>query len=173
MSNPYRIYVVNLSKHNNGDHDGTWLAVSDYTDAEELQEAIDGVSQGADWAIHDYDGGPALGEGPTTTSLMAVVEAIEAHGETLVTAWIGHHGHSHSPDLEGVSDAIADADHGVWDSPADWAEDFLESTGALAEVPAYLRSYIDFEAYARDAELGGDMGFIKLPNGTVWAISNH
>jgi antirestriction protein len=38
-----------------------------------------------------------------------------------------------------------------------YAEDLLDSTGELDQVPEHLRSYIDVEAYARDIELNGDV----------------
>ena len=38
-----------------------------------------------------------------------------------------------------------------------WAEDQLECTGELDQVPEMFRSYFDVAAYARDLELNGDV----------------
>jgi antirestriction protein len=46
---------------------------------------------------------------------------------------------------------------GSWESLEAWAEELLESSGDLDQVPQHLRPYIDVEAYARDLELGGDV----------------
>ena len=46
---------------------------------------------------------------------------------------------------------------GAWDSLEAYAEELLEGSGDLDQVPQHLRSYIDVEAYARDLELGGDV----------------
>lgn len=46
---------------------------------------------------------------------------------------------------------------GEYESWAAMAEDFLDETGALADVPEQLRNYIDFQAYGRDIRLNGDM----------------
>jgi antirestriction protein len=46
---------------------------------------------------------------------------------------------------------------GSWESLEAWAEDLLESTGDLDQVPEHLRCYIDVAAYARDLELSGDV----------------
>jgi antirestriction protein len=43
------------------------------------------------------------------------------------------------------------------DSWAKMAEELLDSTGALDAIPENLRYYFDYDAYARDIRLGGDM----------------
>jgi len=58
---------------------------------------------------------------------------------------------------------------GKYDSEADWAEQYLNDTGDLLRVPAHLRDYIDFEAYGRDARLGGDMYFTRY-EGDLWCF---
>lgn len=61
---------------------------------------------------------------------------------------------------------------GAWlDLEDEWAADWWESTGMLSEIPASLQNYIDYEAYARDARLGGDMTFVRH-DGEVWAFNN-
>lgn len=60
---------------------------------------------------------------------------------------------------------------GAYKSEADWAADFMEETGMLAEVPEHLRNYIDFAAYARDARLGGDMVFVPHPREYGWVVA--
>ncbi len=37
------------------------------------------------------------------------------------------------------------------------AEQWLEDTGSLKDVPESLRNYIDFESWADDAEVNGDI----------------
>jgi antirestriction protein len=61
---------------------------------------------------------------------------------------------------------------GVFDDVASFAVEYLEGTGVLAEVPKALAYYIDFDAWARDAEIGGDVQYIHhFPN--VYVFSNH
>ena len=50
-----------------------------------------------------------------------------------------------------------DSYQGEFDSLGDWAEHLLEDMGTLKEVPESLRGYIDFESWARDAELNGEV----------------
>jgi antirestriction protein len=54
----------------------------------------------------------------------------------------------------------------------DWAAEWLEETGGLEGVPAHLANYIDFEAYARDARLGGDVVFVRH-DGELWVFNNN
>lgn len=61
---------------------------------------------------------------------------------------------------------------GEYDSPGDWAASFLEDTGSLANVPEHLRNYIDFDAYARDAQRGGDMAFVER-GGSTFVFHNN
>ena len=50
-----------------------------------------------------------------------------------------------------------DSYRGQFDSWAKMAEELLESTGELGAIPENLRYYFDYDAYARDMRLGGDM----------------
>jgi antirestriction protein len=46
---------------------------------------------------------------------------------------------------------------GQYRSRVDFAEDWLEQTGGLDGIPVHLARYIDFDAFGRDAVLGGDV----------------
>ena len=70
-------------------------------------------------------------------------------------------------DLDEVAGRFQDQYAGTYDSLTDWAEDILEETGGLAEIPERLRYYFDFEKYARDCELGGDVYTIETNTGTA------
>ena len=49
-----------------------------------------------------------------------------------------------------------------------YAEDYLESTGMLDQMPENLRYYFDVDAFARDLVLGGDITEI---DGTTYVVS--
>lgn len=51
----------------------------------------------------------------------------------------------------------------------EYAEEYIESTGLLAEVPESLRYYIDIDAFARDLRIGGDVTDIEI-NGRQWVV---
>ncbi len=46
---------------------------------------------------------------------------------------------------------------GSWEDRGDWAYDYLNDTGALDAMPENLRCYFDFDSFARDCELNGDI----------------
>ena len=54
-------------------------------------------------------------------------------------------------------DKFQDCYHGEFDSWEAMAEEWLDSTGELNEIPARLRSYFDYQSYARDMCLSGEM----------------
>ena len=80
-------------------------------------------------------------------------------------------------------DAITDIDEdaverteeqyiGVFDDIASFAAEYLENTGLLAEVPKSLEYYIDFDGWARDAEISGDVQYIGH-GPDVYVFHNH
>ena len=74
-------------------------------------------------------------------------------------------------DYEGISDAeealerFQDNYAGTWEDLVAWAEDMLEQTGELEEIPERLRYYFNYEAYAHDCQLGGDIWTLDTNEG--------
>ena len=66
---------------------------------------------------------------------------------------------------ESLVEAFEDSYLGTFDSLEDWAEDYLENTGGLESMPENLRRYFDFEAFARDCRLNGDIYEVTTPEG--------
>ena len=54
-----RIYVADLEAYNNGELKGEWLDLDDYSDADELMDAIQEVVGENEYAIHDIEGIPS------------------------------------------------------------------------------------------------------------------
>lgn len=61
---------------------------------------------------------------------------------------------------------------GCYDSPEDWAEEYHDDAGLLDNVPESLRHCVDFELWARDAELCGDVAFVIL-DGLTYVFDGH
>lgn len=70
-------------------------------------------------------------------------------------------------DLEEAIEAFQDCYAGTFASLAEWAENFADDTGMLDQVPDHLRFYFDFSAWARDAELNGDVWTVDLEDGDI------
>lgn len=221
-----RMYAACLASYNNGCLHGEWLDLEDYSDKEELLEAIaekvlrtspypnvavecpecagsgsirvvrsgatdiqvrrlglpqlvetrpcpccgasGKVSSAEEWAAHDWDGEglSGFGEYPDLDKVLDHVRLVSEHGEAWL-AYVEHVGEHYA-----TEEGFEDARMGECESPEDWAEEFLTETGALESIPENLRSYFDFKAYARDAQMGGDVSFV-LFNGTTYVFSNH
>jgi antirestriction protein len=75
-------------------------------------------------------------------------------------------------DQDADLDKAQEAFTGKFDSEEDWAANYWEETGLLESIPESLRNYIDYEQYARDCRLGGDITFVRK-DGEVWAFNNN
>lgn len=88
--------------------------------------------------------------------------------EWLFQEYLENYGHAHDEeDVEGDArqwlDEFREDYAGEYDSPGEYAEQLLEDTGSLADVPDVVRYHIDFESIARDMELNGD----------IWRVGDH
>ena len=54
----------------------------------------------------------------------------------------------------------------------DYAYDYIEETGLLDTLPEQLRYYFDYEAFARDMKLNGDVTECEY-NGTTYTVSGY
>ena len=89
-------------------------------------------------------------------------------------------------DIEDVVKAIYLSDYNGWDideildqiddvmlfegTPLEYAEEYINDTGMLDEIPENLRYYFDTEAFARDMVLGGDVTEVEI-DGTHYIAS--
>ena len=156
-----QVYVACLGCYNEGRMHGKWM------DADELSDRWgeppvwaggNGLANcerkhNEEWAIHDYDGVPNLGENPDTPYLIKVMRAIEEHGDPF-REWfnLDPHNKSHHDDL---SEAFQEAYIGKWDRPEDFAEQLADDLGYLpcanAKNPNPLLAYVDFEWWWKSA----------------------
>ena len=128
------------------------------------------VPSAEEWAIHDYDDLPStFGEHPDLDELAAYVEAVDEHGEAFAAYW----DHESRVDVADAVEGFEDAYAGEYRNTEEWAEAFLEDTGAFQGASELVCRYFDFETYARDARLGGDMYFLDNGKGGVYAFHNH
>jgi antirestriction protein len=157
-SNP-RIYVACLSAYNAGILHGAWVdANQDPEDIhQEIQEMLAESPEPSpeEWALHDFEhfGSFHLAEYDDIETVSALARLIDEFGEMVASTVWGHV----AGDADEARRLLEECYQGAWDSLEAWAEDLLESTGELDQVPEHLRPYIDVEAYARDLELNGDV----------------
>ena len=169
-SNP-RIYVACLAAYNNGYLHGAWIDADQ--DADDIRDEISAmlarspIKDAEEYAIHDYEGFEGV-----TIREYAGIENVARMG-----AFIADHGalgavllEQFSGDMDQAESTLEDCYHGQFASLADYME---ELTTESVTIPEALRYYVDWDAMARDAEMGGDLFTIETAHGEVHVFSNR
>ncbi len=164
------IYVVSLTDYNNGILHGKWIHnIEDATADEvheEIQEMLDAspwIAQYPDevaeeWAIHDYSydyTSLGLGESEDIAELVKLAQACEEHGEAFA-AFYDYNSYNNES-VEETIERFENVYQGEWRSLEEYAEQLCDDLGYTSEMPESLRYYIDYAAFGRDLELGGDI----------------
>lgn len=159
-----RIYVASLSDYNAGRLVGQWIDLDETTETDDLQAAINAMLATSsekiaeEWAIHDYDDMPNLGEYPDLDTVISIAQSILEFGEPF-RAWIDESSYN----IE-HPERFQDCYLGEYDSETDYAREYLrDNTDILnmLERVGFSEGYIDWEAYARDLFMDLD----SIPNG--------
>jgi antirestriction protein len=157
-----RIYVASLSDYNNGILHGEWLDAEDEPD--ELYAAIQAVldqspaGQAEEFAIFDFEGfGPwRLDEYESIAMVSAVAQGMAEHGPAFAH-WVEVVEAKDPDDLVGFEAAYL----GHWDGVEEYAEELLAGCGLNVDdlIPEAYSAYvwIDYEGFARDLEISGDI----------------
>jgi antirestriction protein len=161
-----RIYVGTYKKYNEGSIKGTWLDLEDYSDKDAFLTACAELhkdEEDPELMFQDYEDFPKAyyNESSVPDELFDFLE-LDKDDQELLSVYLEH--------VDGSADisTARDAFMGHADTMADWAASWLEDTGSLEGVPEHLANYIDFEAYARDA----DVIFVRHDN-QLWVFHNH
>ena len=166
-----RIYVACLAAYNSGYLHGAWIDADQ--DADQIRDEITAmlarspVEDAEEYAIHDYEGfeGVSISEyaGFDSVARMAAFIAKRgALGAGLLEQFSG--------DMDQAESMLQDCYHGQFASLADYME---ELTNESVTIPEVLRYYVDWDAMARDAEMGGDLFTIETAHGEVHVFSNR
>lgn len=168
-----RIWIASLADYNAGILHGEWIdATQDPEDLEAAAQHILATSSepGAEeYAIFDYDefGAYRIQEYDRLDDVSLIAKGIAEHGDVFA-AWAELHDGD-----PGMMAAFEDAYLGTYDSAEQWAEQLLDDEGIPSlldkAVPEDLRAYvsIDYEAWARDAQISGSIHIEDLPDGRV------
>ena len=144
----------------------TYWSLSGDIDLERLREAL--AIEGVDERLYRGMGitrGEALVRGARACANSR--QLVRPMGKRGAWALVQEH-----VDGDATIDTARENYQGKYNSESDWAASFLDATIALNEVPENLRNYIDFESYARDARMGGDVTFVRH-DGDCWVFWNH
>jgi antirestriction protein len=165
-----KLYVGTYGKYNSGSIEGEWLTLSDYTDKDDFLEAcakLHSDESDPEFMYQDFEGFPRnlYSESGLSGELFKYVQAITDMSDEEREAFDDFMDNDSDNDVERFKEAY----QGHYDSMTEFAEHLLDDIGDLQQIPERLRYYFDFEAYARDLELGGD--YWISDNGHVF--NNH
>lgn len=149
-----RIYVGTYGKYNNGSIAGAWMDVEDYASKEEFYAACQELHSDEDDAelmFQDWEGIPAclIRESWVHDGLFELA-ALDEDTSNLVLAYIDDIGLSDADTIHDVIERAQDACYGRFDSDLDFAYEYIDDTGMLANVPDNIRCYFNYGAFARD-----------------------
>lgn len=164
-----RVWIGCLAAYNAGTLHGEWIDADQ--DAEDIAEAINAVlasspvANAEEYDIFDFDA--CFGMRPRSTSAERIAEVgsfISDHGELGVS--VAKH---FDNDINQTTEALEHNFRGEYDSLVEFAEELVQETQDLTD---WILAYFDFDRYARDLELGGEVFTVILKNGKVavfWA----
>ena len=144
-----RIYVGTYGKYNNGNLNGEWVDLDNFSTKDDFLEycaEIHADEPDAEFMFQDYEGFPSslYSESGIDDELFDYL-AMDDDERELLEAYNNCFG-------EGYGDlrTAQDASYGKHDSEQDFAENILDECGDLASIPENLRYYFDYEKYAND-----------------------
>lgn len=153
-----KVYVGTYRKYNEGSLAGDWLDLTDYSSKKDFIEAcleLHDDEKDPELMFQDWEDIPAdfIGESSIDEKVWEWLELSEDDRQTVAI-------YLEEVDRNAPFEEALECYEGEFDSEEDWAVDFWDHTGMLGEVPKFAQNYIDFEQFARDARMGGDIHFV-------------
>lgn len=172
MDSIITVFLTNLGKYNEGELVGEWISLPiDEDKLEAVRERI-GINELyeeeflTDWespirAVYEY-----IGEYTSIESLNEIAEQLEAVPEDdypILNAIYDLTG-----DFDSMLSKYDDGDYRVYDgcySMEAVACTYLEELGTFQNLPSFIETYFDYEAFGRDMKLEGS--YTELDDGTI------
>ena len=170
-----KIYIACLAAYNSGYLHGKWIDVS--SDEEEMETEMQKVIKTSpvpdaeEWAIHDYDDFPNMGEYVSLEKIAEIADMIENSEQDadVVKAVIDNY----SNDMSAAQSALED-NCGVWDSFKHYADEFADEQMACSpdtdRWSEWIKQYFDYEKHAKTLEYSYTV--IDVPKG-VFIVPNY
>lgn len=143
------VYVGTYHKYNCGSIDGKWFDLTDFDGPEDFLEACKALHADewdAEFMYQDWEGIPSPFASESNVDwdfIAAYKRACDEGRDAAFIAWAEYTGQCDY-------DAFDDAFCGEAKSEEDYAQVIVDDHGLLDGVPQVLRSYFDYESYARD-----------------------
>lgn len=146
-----RLYVGTYAKYNSGSIAGAWVDLEQFADSEEFHKhcaELHKDESDPEFMFQDFEGFPKRYY--SESGSICIDELFEFLKLTdcerlLLEAYIDATGNTEA-DLSDAEDAYS----GNFSSDLDFAYEYIDSTGMLANVPESIQRYFDYESFARD-----------------------
>jgi antirestriction protein len=154
-----KIYVGTYRKYNEGSLKGDWLDLADYADKDAFLEACSELhsdESDPELMFQDWEDIPTrfIGESHIDEKTWDWLELSEDEREIVAI-------YMDEVDQHAPIETALECYEGEHDSEEDWARDFWDHTGMVNQLPEFAQNYIDYEQFARDCRLGGDITFVE------------
>jgi hypothetical protein len=153
-----KIWVGNLGKYNEGCLTGEWFTLPE--DVNVIMEKI-GVAPGTEYEeyyIADSEAPFEIGTFASIEKLNEMAEVMEQMTEEEIEVATFLIDNYHAQDMEDAYDLINGGNIMYYydcHTMEEVAEQYLEETGMLSEIPENLAYYFNYEQYGRDMEIEG------------------
>ena len=169
-TNAPRVYVGTYGKYNSGSIEGKWLDLEDYTSRDEFLEACQELHGPGEheFMFQDFENVPKglISESHIAPEMWDWLDLDDDERELLAV-------YQDNVNQDGDIDEARENFAGKFKDEEDWAYEFLRDThpafSSKNKENEILVQYFDFEAYARDARLNGDVCFIEH-DGETWVF---
>ena len=154
-----KIYVSTYQKYTTGTMKGEWLDLSHYASRDDFLAAcaeLHSDESDPELMFQDWEEMPAqfVRESFIDEQVWAWLELSDEERET-VAIYLSDVNQDAT-----IETALGEYD-GEHESEQDWARDFWDHTGMLRQIPQFAQNYIDYEQFARDCQLGGEIVFVN------------
>jgi antirestriction protein len=161
MGDVGRIYIADLAAYNDGYLKGAWIepAGDEGTLMAQIEEVLTSVKRkghpvGEEWAIHDYDGFPDMGEYPGVKSVAAMAEALESVDADALKALLHDDPSYWGKDIDAAVSHVEDNLAGIFkDASRELVDEWIDE-GLIDEKT--MLQYIDAESFGRDVRMDLD-----------------
>ena len=147
------IYVADLADYNAGILRGLWIAIYGDSTVDEIEDQIQAMLSlkgHEEWEIHDYENLPENAQDLDIEGIIKIAGLIETHGYELTVAFLEHF------DVDDI-DRFDDYFIGVYQDLEGYAYEEVNACVDLEKALGSLAYYFNYEAYARDLVMGGEL----------------
>lgn len=155
----FQIYVGTYSKYNSGSIQGAWIQLSDYSNYDELLQAMRELHHDEDYPefmFQDYECSEffikqkLISECHLSKDIYEIAEQIDnSNFDFVVIEAYADCMSYYQKDIEQLLESLSDSYYGEFDSDEDFAQTTLEEDGSIPDnLPSYI--YIDWETTARN-----------------------